>query len=799
MSDEAIAVSEVELNKRLKERMEDIGEAVWNAHRLTNGLIGSQKAAALAVYMSDELSYYTHYGAPRTLFILNDDDPEEVVEWVHGHINSNKDIFTRTCPLNPRHGVLESTRCDQSREAIIETVEALQAVMREHDPKGCLMVQPFVECVGSAVLAPNMYVVMGEGHDGITAGHGFSLQLPLRDGGWKGHFNNILKRMSDETGREYDPTLHEVEFVFNHGSTEVISDYDGNIVNHCDITLTQIRGCDEHIQVGAPPAGVSINGAVPSGTVVASEVWVMSGLEEVIWLEENITKEKVPEGFVVSEPNGSLLSHICAHCRTHGIPYIIGEVSEGETWTEAASGWVVENSDGLFEAQPYNPFDYIESFQSGIVYGNTHWRRKQAYFSTFFHQWLGQPMNDPEFTAFLAGIFAAWMVKAAVAACVGEIRHARGQKRNRLPDCGLFMSSIIGDEFLIKYNSNLSPNLSERGYYHDWIKETVVDWSDASKALKVCEKIFNTGWASSYGGKKWGSGAASAAKVAGLIAQLCDTEIHGDPSSDWETLGPELISAVNELENAQHNNGNLLNKFGNEIKEVYTCGTMGFDEQQLQYAFLTYSMAKDVLEDKLTATTKGPQNDWGVISDWFLSKTPKFWRTNPVFSTTWSETDMPEGIIAAVETHRSSWNNWGNYWSHSNQGHAYSEIGDDSFVPCNHSHCSTCISHAKMIDSPLVMEALGSPAEQGMDVWEMQDGDNTTAVLKPRIINTLREMVASGESVTIEQVVDAYAKAVETDCVDTAEKHLGQILYGFSSKDFVLIMNAIKQVKEAQV
>ena len=104
-----------------------------------------------------------------------------------------------------------------------------------------------------------------------------------------------------------------------------------------------------------------------------------------------------------------------------------------------------------------------------------------------------------------------------------------------------------------------------------------------------------------------------------------------------------------------------------------------------------------------------------------------------------------------------------------------------------------------MIDSPLVMEALGSPAEQGMDVWEMQDGDNTTAVLKPRIINTLREMVASGESVTIEQVVDAYAKAVETDCVDTAEKHLGQILYGFSSKDFVLIMNAIKQVKEAQV
>jgi hypothetical protein len=803
MSDEDHTEEEPSLDEKLAQSLagtENISESIWNAHRLTNGLIGSQKAAGLANYIA---THGTRYPTSRTLFLILEDDPEEVVNWVEAYIHG-EDIFTRTCPLQPRHGVLESTRCDTSREAIIETVETLQAVMREKDPKGCLMVQPFVNCVGSAVLAPNMYVAIGEGHDGITAGCDFSMALPLNPKG--NHFKYVLSNMSEDSGHDYDPKLHEIELVFDinnvwdesekYVDTTNLHNFRSSLYEQCSVTLTQIRGCDEHISVCPPPAGVSINGAIPSGTVVATEVWVMSGLEKVIWLEENITKETVPEGFVVSEPNGSLLSHICAHCRTHGIPYVIGEVSEGETWTEAAGGWVVENSDGLFEAQPYNPFDYIEMFRSGIMYGNTHWRRKHAYFSTFFHQWMGQPINDPAFTAFLAGIFAAWMVKAAIGACVGEMRHASSQKRNRLPDCGLFINSVIGDKVINKHSSNLSP-MGSRSPYHSWMTETVIDWEGAAAVLSLCEKLFNTGWSSSYGGKKWGSGAAAGAKVAALIAEMCDEDMADDAYLS-DTLGPALVSAVNELENAQHNNGNLLNKFGSDIQLAYTYGTEGFNEENLQAAFLTYVMARDVHNDELEAATLPPQNDWLTACEWLSSKSAKFWRTNPLYSTAWSETDMPEEIIEVVDVYRNQFSSWSATWSHAISTHTYSLAGEASFVPCNHPMCQKCSHHNKLSELPMELSSIGTPKEQGMDVWKMEDGDSIVAIIKPRIINTLRAMAAQGEAVTIEQVVDAYAKTVEKDCVEAAEKHLGQILYQFNVTDFVTIMKAIAQVKEAQ-
>ena len=339
---DVIHATDIDIDE-LTQSFSELGLAEWNRIRLDGGHILSQKAAALAAYMHEDLTYTRKYDAPQTMFVLNGDNPQDVADWAATKLS---DMFTRTCPLNPRHGVLESTRSTTKADDIIAVVENLQGVMLEHDPQGCLMVQPFVECTGSAVLAPGMYIAIGEGHDGITAGHGFSLVLPISPDSY--HIRRVLERMGEAVGREYDPELHEIEFVFS--TQDGYHDSRHSIIgqHYCDPFLTQVRGCDKHIPIGTPPSGVTINGAVPSGTVEATQVWVMSGLEEVIWLEENITKEKCPEGFVVSEPNGSLLSHICAHCRTHGIPYIIGDVKEGETWTEAAPGWVIENSDGLW-------------------------------------------------------------------------------------------------------------------------------------------------------------------------------------------------------------------------------------------------------------------------------------------------------------------------------------------------------------------------------------------------------------------------------------------------------------------
>ena len=326
----------------------------WNTHRMP--LVKSQKAIALDHYVDFGKSY-AGYRVPKTLYVLVDDDPWEVVKWCESSISVDTDIFVRTCPLNPRHGVLESTRCVNHKNAIVKTIQHLQAVMLEHDPEGCLIVQPYQPAIASCVLAPNMYVVFGEGHDGVTAGTnysdaGTSLMFPLSEK----HrvFEQALVKMSTGSGHIYDTNKHEIEMVFNdveHHNRQ----WDDEYINSVKSILTQIRGCDEHIQIGTPPEGVSINGSIPDGDVVVTETVVMTGLEQVQWLEENITKELCPDGFVVVEPNGSLLSHINAHCRTHGIPYVItDEVCVGDTWTEVASGWVIQNNDGDFVANPYN-------------------------------------------------------------------------------------------------------------------------------------------------------------------------------------------------------------------------------------------------------------------------------------------------------------------------------------------------------------------------------------------------------------------------------------------------------------
>ena len=780
----------------------------WNRMRLENGLISSQKASALAAY-DTHFTYGRMYATPKTLFMLNDDDIEDAVHWMNNYISKSIDMFTRTCPLTPRHGVLESTRSKGGdADELRETVSHLQNVMLEHDPEGCLMIQPFTDAVGSCVLAPDMYVVIGEGHDGITAGHGFRMALPLRSAGEHGvnrHFRKALEVMSNKSGHEYDPTKHEIEMVFDHkwdGTDMHHSTYDINSNSYMNILLTQIRGCDEHTPIGTPPSGVSINGSVPLGEVTVTQVWVMEGLEEVIWLEENITKEKCPEGFVVSEPNGSMLSHINAHCRTHGIPYIIGDVEEGQVWKEVGNGWVVEDTEGNFVAEPYNPFDYIEEFRSGIEYGNSHWRRKHAYLSTFFHQWMGQPMSDPAFTAYLAGIFASWMVKASIAACVGEMRHSASQKKNRCVDVALFVLSVFGLKRAKKAGGNNAGRVPQvRDEYHTWMKDTVVDWSGASKVLALCDRYFATGWNSSYGGKAWAGGAQMASKVADLIAQVMSED---DVDTLRDVVGPALVSSVNALENAQHNNGNLLNKFGGDIVTAYDNGTSGFREDYLYDAFATYCMAKDIHDDALSGTEQGQENDWHLVCDWFLTNgNAKFWRKNPVYTVDWEShpSEMPECIQDVVKHMSAQWYNWSQAWSHASNSHSYKATTQSSYIPCGHTDCKYCLAWENYNNAPEALNPVGveqtTPTAE-FDVWELKN-TQTQETGQLRVVTDVRALLASGETITMEQVIDVFAKAHEKGDTQAVAHHIGMILADWhDTADVVAVVEAMNKITAQQ-
>ena len=153
-----------------------------NEERINDGV--SQKAATLMRFRRKYgYGYENQWATLPSLIIQLDDDPEHALMWLESRIEEGagykQDIyFVRACPEFPRHGVLESTPADM--DTIVDVVKGLQQMMLKEDPNGCLLVQPFIEATSSCVYAPGMYMVIAEGHDGITAGReGITLAFPV--------------------------------------------------------------------------------------------------------------------------------------------------------------------------------------------------------------------------------------------------------------------------------------------------------------------------------------------------------------------------------------------------------------------------------------------------------------------------------------------------------------------------------------------------------------------------------------------------------------------------------------------
>ena len=658
--------------------------------------IKSQKAKAL----------FTHRSAHDQYAIPQDWNPIEMVA-IHLtdtplHLTSAGEhigypCFLRACPESPRHGVIESIKCKNEAD-LLKNFTYLSGVMKKMDPDGCMLLMPFIEATSSSVMAlshpevdetgkvimstdpetgldkPIMfqgYNIMGVGHDGITAGHGFNLGFPLRVTDWD-RDSMIMNGLS------YAPTHHELEFVFKMSEPRIvrgIMDYPKMKHN-----LAQIRGAPSHTPVHPPPEGVDTIGMIPQGEVVVQDFIIMSGLEEVAWLEENITKEKCPEGYMVVEPSGSRLSHIYAHCRGVGVPYVITpSVTVGDRWVEAAMGWVVMDNENDFEPKPYSPAAYIDDFKDGVEMGNKYWRKQQGWFSTFFHQWVSLPMSKPQDVAFLAGMFCAWLPKAILALGLGEMRHARGLKTNANAELFATMTACIGSGVWKKINNTAHLD-STRTHYYAAIEHIEVDWGDSAKMLRFLNKHYQKGWSSSYGGPAWG-------KSMLIGASLCDTIQAFSADANEATLG-ELIVAVNAAENAVHNNGALFNKWLS--KHAFDAGTAGFNPRRDMNAMAsTFEMAREFLDESEESrvkraeweTASPPENDWGSILDYVEKKTPAYWRKTPIASS--------KNVHEAL---REVMNILPIGWRHGDKG-SHNSPSNKDFIMCGVSTCQTCQSH----------------------------------------------------------------------------------------------------------
>ena len=649
-------------------------------------LTKAQKAKSFLKYVQSYKAGEAKWKAPMTELVLLEDEydvVEKAFKRVMGHDFDGKGIaFLRACPEFARHGVLESIKVTE--ETLRDDWKHLRDTMKEQDPNGCMILQPFIGATSSSVLGPQEYAAISEGHDGITAGHGRVLYFVLNPD------DTLMTEHIATLGHKHGE--YEMEFVYQRDENYKVAKSSGK-----QAYITQIRGAPPHSPRGAPFEYVDdegntrlaeIDGAIPGGHVTIKDVFVATGLEEMQYLEEKVTKETMPEGFVISHPSGSLMSHVCAHARQHGIPYICSEVKEGETWVEGSPSWVACGKH--IEAQPYNPCapELLSSFKAGMMRSQTHWQRQHGWLAHFFHQWAGMNYNG-KVSAFLAGGFVGWMTKGILALCLGEMRYAKSLKKNSMVDLWPTMTALLGSPKWIELREDYTgktpakgvASSDERKHYYMAMERVNVDFHEMKLALQWCVKNFKTGWSGSYGGKAWSECAQHGVNV-------CEAAIKFTDKPNEETL-QNLMGAVNNAKNAEHNNGFLYGKFLDQRAFDYSSahpgtsasgqpivnGLFPHNTHGISSMFRTYELAKEFIDGPQNDKVTTPANDWVELFNFLKGKGASYWRHHFIAI----DDEVPKGLRDAAETCGPGLMHWGNKFSN-----------EANFIPCGIEGCDTC-------------------------------------------------------------------------------------------------------------
>ena len=636
----------------------------------------AQKAISI---LMDKNNPNSPFKSPDNELLLLGDDEGVALKAFHmlsGRINS-EDIFIRACPEHARHGVIESIRVDKS--TFLEEWKRLSNKMKEDDPNGCLLLQPYINATSSMVLAPNQYAVVGEGHDGVTASHGMQLYYWLKDREAESYLGEYYESLSfkDSEGRvrKVEKDNYELEFVFDRGNEKWLTQN----VPQSSLLFTQLRGAAEHFPIDPPftyenaegEKLISKNlGAIQTGKVTVIDTWVASGLEEVAWLEENITKETMPEGFVIAHPDGSLLSHICAHARTHDIPYIVGNPKIGETWVEGSKGNVAKEEGAEITPQPYDPFhsDYQQAFTGGLLLAQSRYQRQHGWFSHFFHQWVGLNPNGLR-SAVLAGAYAHWLCRSALSICLGELRHTLNSSiKGTYIELPAAMHLLCEEQFE-------GFKLRNRQHYFASMENISLTLKDMQSILKWCAKFFDTKtvqWSGSYGGPAYQQCALQASELAGVMASYLKTQ-------DRDTL-QDVIQKLNAAENWRHNTGSLFNKFLHGTAFDYGTGNFSHQQSSLIQMCRSWELADKFFKRSNEDLIERNVN-WVKIFDYLLNKTPAYWRENIISISD----NVPIELREAVENMEAKYRHIHGL---------YSDPKSNGFIPCGVEGCEICPDNA---------------------------------------------------------------------------------------------------------
>ena len=704
-------------------------------------------------------------------------------------------LFIRVCPLNARPGVLESLavftvkECRENLERIIKVMMSPDPAAKplyDHglcEPDGCIMVQPFIDAHASAVMAPGVidhenldkdgypthtpgYIIMGRDNDGVTAAlDGEQIVLPISGKTpWVAQLWNTLER---------DPAKYELEFVSllvnAHGNRVPKNDNDAlfetmhtkNMLNTTNY-ITQLRGCAAHTPISVPPKGVTIQGIVPKGKVKVTEVYVCTGKMDdyAAALEERLA-QKLPKGFVISHPDGNMASHAVAQARSYKVPYIISRVNEGDKWVEPAGGWVVKDNEGKFKPEPYDPVEYITEYKEGLTVGLHHWTRMYVHLGHHFHQFAAAPMTDPKTTAFLGGVYTGWLVNATLAVALGEMRHAKGQRRGNTPDVYGTLHAIFKGEWRQQYQNittqqTLSSPPSSRQDFYYTMETTPLNLMSLHGVFEWLVRMYAGGWGSSYGGVRYKESVQK-----GQALFLKATEFVSEPNED-NLLA--LIESTNICKNAVHNNGMFFNKFALKSTMDMSTAKDGCNPDLTQM-FNVYYAAQAALTKR---RVKPELHDVTDTLNYILSRGPSTWAKTPIYL----DESAPDHLKNAIQDMIVEGKD---YYLHSGGGEK-TVAGTKKFIPCGHPNCSVDKSHIQTLESIVQQEyqdaVLNVQAEIGLsyvdmglqyDMWPAQEKEGEISKEELWLIKTCEDIKTGAQEADADLLVKCFNLAGELD------------------------------------
>lgn len=599
-------------------------------------------------------------------------------------------IFIRACPLEARHGVLESAPATSLKECIniVRRIGRTMLGANPHDPegepapmepKGCIIVQKYIEADASAVLNPGMHMHIAGGIDGITAGTtGTSVAIPMRATGWEESMYSLLNFN--------DKNRLQVEFVskLTDKRDTPLDTMRNKQINH-NTYITQLRGTSGNLPITPPPKGVTINGFIPSEGKCVSEAGVSNVVDDIYFLSKDVDEIAAMEAFmqrgwdkgtVVSHPTGTLSSHAAMECGKFQVPYIVAPVELGQVWTQAAVGWVTDEVG--YEPVPYDPYDYIEAFMEGLSVGLYHWARQYGWLSTQFHQLLA-PIHNPEETTFLAGAFVGWLVNGITATAIGEMRHSKAKRRNTTPDVYATLSAVYDGEWemtgVVPHSSDTVEVVSipyNRQHFYYNIEKKPMSLETLELSLTWLDKMYRNNWGSGYGGTNY----ANSCKLGLELVQSIQTLVSGINKDNFL----DVVGKANAAEHAVHNNGYFFNKFMSKV--AFDMGTAkgGWKSHYVTQAFNVFYAADAALSMRGVKIPK--VQDSIEVLKYSLEHGHSYWRKNPIAV----DDKAPKQIREAID---GLFKQGEGHVLHTGGGDLIN-YNDEKFVPCGHDDCSHC-------------------------------------------------------------------------------------------------------------